>query len=151
MILTGQVRHRLQLLLPELGDGDALLLLVFGVGGHPLLVGVLHDLLEVLRLQRVEDVEEVLARRALAGGIRVGEVLHELRVLLEVRPERLHRELVVLWDVDLLDLGLLHQLLLADEDVLEEVLVDDVRVREVVLDCAGVRMRMQGYLRCLSR
>ena len=50
VVLTGQVRHRLQLFLPELGDGDALFLLVSGIGGHPLLVGMLHDLLEVLGL-----------------------------------------------------------------------------------------------------
>ena len=90
VVLTGQVRHRLQLFFPELGDGDALFLLVCGVGGHPLLVGVLHDLVEVLGLQRVEDVEEVLARRALADWISIREVLHEFRVLLEMRPERLH-------------------------------------------------------------
>ena len=76
VVLTGQVRHRLQLFFPELRDGDALFLLVCGIGGHPLLVGVLHDLLEVLGLQRVEDVEEVLARRALASWIRIRKVLH---------------------------------------------------------------------------
>ena len=142
VVLTGQIRHRLQLFLPELGDGDALFLLVCCIGGHPLLVGVLHDLLEVLGLQRVEDVEEVLARRALASWIRVWEVLHEVRVLLEMRPERLHGQLVIMWDIHLLDVDLLHQLLLAGEDVLEEVLVDDVRVREVVLDYTGISMKM---------
>ena len=79
---------------------------------------MLHDLVEVLRLQSVKDVEEVLARRTLAGWIGVGEILHELHILLEMRPERLHRQLVVMWDVHLLDLGLLHQQLLAHEDVL---------------------------------
>ena len=38
--LLGQVRHGLQLLLPELGDGDGLLLLVCAFSTHPLLVGV---------------------------------------------------------------------------------------------------------------
>ena len=81
----------------------------------------------------VEDVEEVLARRALACGIGVGEVAGELGVLLQLGPERLHRQLVVVGDGDVLDVGLLHQLLLPAEDVLEEVLADDALVREVVL------------------
>ena len=38
--LLGQVRHGLQLLLPELGDSDGLLLLVGAFSTHPLLVGV---------------------------------------------------------------------------------------------------------------
>ena len=103
---------------------------------------MLHDLLEVLGLQRVEDVEEVLARRALASWIRIRKVLHELWVLLEMRPERLYGQLVIMWAIHLLDVGLLHQLLLAGEDVLEEVLVDDVGVREVVLDYTGISMKM---------
>ena len=70
--LLGQVRHGLQLLLPELGDLDGLLLLVGGGGSHSLLVGVLEDALEVLRLKCVEDVEEVLARGPFACWIGVG-------------------------------------------------------------------------------
>ena len=53
-------------------------------------IGVLEDALEVFRLERVEDVEEVLARRALAGRIRVREVLRELGVPLDVGPQCLH-------------------------------------------------------------
>ena len=112
---------------------------------------MLHDLLEVLGLQRVEDVEEVLARRALASWIRIRKVLHELWVLLEMRPERLYGQLVIMWAIHLLDVDLLHQLLLAGEDVLEEVLVDDVGIWEVVLDYTGISMKMRRYLRCLSR
>ena len=103
---------------------------------------MLHDLLEVLGLQRVEDVEEVLARWALTCWIGVREVFHEIRVLLEMRPERLYGQLVIMWAIHLLDLRLLHQLLLAGEDVLEEVLVDDVGIREVVLDYTGISMKM---------
>ena len=138
--LTRQVGHRLQLLLPELGDLDRVPLVVGAVGRHPLLVGMLQYLLEVFGVDRVQDVEEVLPRRALAGWVLVGEVLDELVVLGELRPEVLDRELVVVRHGDSLDLGLLHQLLLAAEHVLEEVLVDDALVGQVVLDYIGVRL-----------
>ena len=138
--LTRQVGHRLQLLLPELGDLDGVPLVVGAVGRHPLLVGVLQDLLEVFGVDRVQDVEEVLPRRALAGWVLVGEVLDELVVLGELGPQVLDRELVVVRHGDPLHLGLLHQLLLAAEHVLEEVLVDDALVGQVVLDYIGVRL-----------
>ena len=105
------------------------------MGRHPLLIGMLHDLIEIIRLQRVKDIEEVLARRTLASWICIREVLHEICIFLEMRPQRLDRQFVVVWNIYLLDFGLLHQLLLANENVLEEVLVDDVGIREIVLDC----------------
>ena len=45
-----------------------------------------QDTLEVVRLQRVEDVEEVLAWWATAWRVRVREELHELCVLLDIGP-----------------------------------------------------------------
>ena len=61
MSLTRHVRHRCQLLRPVLGDLDHLLLLGLALGRHPLLGRVPHDLLQVVAVERVEDVEEVLA------------------------------------------------------------------------------------------
>ena len=94
--LTGQVRHRLQLLFPELGDGDALFLLVCGIGGHPLLVGVLHDLLEVLGLQCVEDVKEVLSRWSFACRIRVRQVMRQLGPVLKRKHKGFLRTLITI-------------------------------------------------------
>ena len=68
--------------------------------------------LKILRLDRVEEVEEVLARRPFTSRVAVREVLGELGVALYVRPQCLHRELIVVRDRDMLDIRLLHQLLL---------------------------------------
>ena len=130
--LLGQVRHGFELLLPELGDGDGLLLLVGAVGRHPLLRGMGQDALEILRLERVEDIEEVLARRAPPGRVLVREVAGELWVLAHVGPKGLHGQLVIMRNSDLLDVGLLHELLFAAQNVLEEVLVHDVLIRQIV-------------------
>ena len=118
---------------PELGDLDGLVLLVLPVGGHTLLVGVVEYLLQVVGLERVQDVVEVLARRASAFGIHSREELHELAVLLQVRPQRLHGELVVVKHRDVVHLLLLQQLLLANEHVFEEVLVHGCFIRYVLL------------------
>ena len=99
----------------------------------------------------VEDVEEVLPRRALVLRILGGEVLGEVGVLLEVGPEAADGELVVLRHLHLADLLLLEELLLAGEHVLEEVLVDDGLVGQVELNYNGVKDCGLGDLRCWSR
>ena len=121
-------------MLPEVGDADGLLLCVEAGAGHPLLVRMTHDLRQVLMMERVEDVEEVLARRTLVLRVRCREVLGELWVLLELRPEPPDGELVVVGDLDLVDVRLLHEHLLAGEDILQEVFVDTCFVWQVILD-----------------
>ena len=135
MVLTREVRHVLELLLPEVGDADGLRLLVHAGPGHPLDVGVVHDLAQVLGVDRVQHVEEVLPRRPLVLRVLGREVLHELGVLLELRPEAADRELVVVGHLDVVHGGLQQQRLLAREDLLEEVVGHQVLVREVVLLC----------------
>ena len=95
---------------------------------------MLQDLLEVFRLQRVEDVEEVLPWWPFAGRIRVRKVLRELGIFLKMRPQGLHGQLIIMWNCHPLDILLLHQHLLAGEDGLEEVLVDDVGFGQIILD-----------------
>ena len=121
-------------MLPEVGDADGLLLCVEAGSGHPLLVRMTHDLRQVLMMERVEDVEEVLARWTLVLGIRRREVLGKLWVLLELWPEAADGELVVVGDLDLVDVRLLHEHLLAGEDILQEVFVDTCFVWQVILD-----------------
>ena len=123
-VLTGEVRHSFQLLLPELCDLDGLGLGAVGAGAHALLVGVGHDLGEVLRVEGVEDVEKVVSRRPLALWVSGREVPHELCVLGELGPEIPHRELVVPGHLDGGHLGLPQQELLPGQHFLEEVLVD---------------------------
>ena len=112
---------------------------------------MIKHLLQVLGVDGVEDVEEVLPGRAFAGRVLVGEVLEEFVVVLKPRPEILDRQLVVVRDCDALHFFLLHQLLFANKHVLEEVLVEDVVVGHVVLDCREVRIENAEYLRCMSR
>ena len=49
-VLTGHVWHVLKLFLPELWDGDGLLLLVDSVGGHSLLISMSQDTLQIVWL-----------------------------------------------------------------------------------------------------
>ena len=98
-----------------------------------------QDALEILRLERVEDVEEVLARRAPPGRVLVREVAGELWVLAHVGPKGLHGQLVIVRNSDLVDVGLFHELLLARQDVFQEILVDDIGVWQVVLHWKAVR------------
>ena len=93
-----------------------------------------HDLAEVVRVQGVEDVEEVVPWWALTFWVLVGEVLHHGGVLGELGIQGLDGELFVLRHPDLLDLRLLEQVLLAREDLLEKVLVDHRLRREVELE-----------------
>jgi hypothetical protein len=70
---------------------------------------------------------------ALQLGVSVGKVLSELFVGLELRVQLAYTQLVVVRDFDLIDLGLLEQLLLAAKHVLEKVLVNGRFIRQVVL------------------
>ena len=121
-------------MLPEVGDADGLLLCVEAGAGHPLLVRMTHDLRQVLMMERVEDIEEVLARWTLVLRVRCREVLGKLWVLLKLWPEPPDGELVVVGDLDLVDVRLLHEHLLAGEDILQEVFVDTCFVWQVILD-----------------
>ena len=133
-VLTGQVWHRLQLLLPVLGDLDRLVLHGFAFRRHPLLVGVDHEVLEILRMNRVQDVEEIGAGWPFIGWKLVREVLHEQLVILEHGEECLDGELIIVWHLDVRDRSLLEQHLLAGQDVLEEVLGHGAFIGQIVLD-----------------
>ena len=86
-LLTGQIGHGFELLLPELGDLNGLLLHGFAATGHPLLIRMDHDFLEVLRIQGVQDVEEVLSGRSLVLRPFGREKRGESRVLFELGPD----------------------------------------------------------------
>ena len=112
---------------------DALLLHVLALGRHPLLVGMLEDLGEVVRIERVQHVEEILPRGALALRVLVREVRHEVCVLDEHGIQVLDAELIVSGDLYVVDLRLFEQLLLAAQDLLEKVLIDYCLIREIEL------------------
>ena len=85
--LTGQVWHGLQLLLPKLGNFDGLLLHGLAITGHPLLIRMRHHFLEILRVQGVEDVEEILTWWTLVLCPLGREKRNESWILLELRPD----------------------------------------------------------------
>ena len=86
------------------------------LGRHPLLVGVSHDLGQVLRLFGVEHIKEVLPCRPLVGSKRVWKVRSNVLVLGKLGPECLDGQLIVVRDFDRIDLCLVKQTLLLNKD-----------------------------------
>ena len=99
-------------------------------------MGVVQEPLEELWVDSVEYVEEVLSWRSLALRVLIGEVPDQEVVLGELRPQVLHRQLLVVRDLDVGDVTLLDQGLLLGQDLLEEVLVDQCLRRQVELEAA---------------
>ena len=122
MVLTRDERDLQQLFRPRFRQLDSLRLSILARCGVALPVGVLYQVLHVLRVAGVEDVEEIGPVGQPAPRQLVREVLHEVGSILQLRPEVLHRELVVEGHLDHADLLDLDELLLLREDLLEEVL-----------------------------
>ena len=109
-------------------------LVVWLVRSEPDLMGVLDELCQVLRVQRIQHREEVISRWALLAWVGIGEVAHHDLVLREERVDGLDGELVELGHVDELAVGDGQQLLLVAKDLLEEVFVDHLARRDQQLD-----------------
>ena len=124
-----------------MGHLDTLSLGDVAGGAHSFLVGVGHDLLQVALIHCVEHVKEVVPRRPLVLGVGIGEVLEELGMLGYVWPQSLDRQLLVVRHVDVRHLGLMEELLLLGEDLLQEVLGQGARLWQVVLDYREVRQK----------
>jgi len=116
-----------------------------------LLVGVVHHLLEEVRLDGVDHVEEVLSGWTFVLREDVGKVLRHIRIFCELRPEGPDGELIIMRHFNELYILLVEQLLLLGEYLLQKVFVDRLGRRQVVLNCKGMSLKMNGYLRCLSR
>ena len=57
--LTREIRYCLELFLSKLGDLDGLGLLAFSSGCHPLLVGMIEGLPQVVGHLRVQEIEDI--------------------------------------------------------------------------------------------
>ena len=77
----------------------------------------------ILRIESIENVEEVLSVRRMTFGILIRKVHHEDRIILEVGEELLDRELLILWYVDHLDICKFEELLLVCKNCSEKVFV----------------------------
>ena len=134
-VLTRDVGIRVEQLPPLIADGDGIVLPVWAIGGEALTLGVRDQLGHVVGVEGVHDVEEVLAGGIASLGQRVGEVLLELGVVLEVRLQVDHAQLVVLRHRDEPDVLERHQLLLVRQEEPQEVLRDHGLRRDVELHC----------------
>ena len=77
----------------------------------------------ILRVESIENVEEVLSVRRMTLGILIRKVHHEDRIILEVWEEFLDRELLILWYVDHLDIRQFEELFLVCKNCSEKVFV----------------------------
>ena len=68
---------------------------------------MVHHLVEKVWLHRVQHIEEILSRRTSSCREHIREELGDLGVVGELRPEGLHRELIVVRNFDEDDLILL--------------------------------------------
>ena len=133
--LTTKERHLVEAL-PPLGGHLNLVLIVLGLVrlvSH--LVGVLNKAPDIVRVDRVEDCEEVLPGWALLLGEGVWKILHEVRVLSEERKYVLHGQLIKLRNVNELAICDWKKLLFIINDLFEEVLVDTHATWDVQLHC----------------
>ena len=120
---TGRERHLLELVVPRVGDLDGLLLAHNALSAISLLAGVLQNLLQVLGVERVEDVEKVVVVGHPIAGVNVLEVEHKLLVLLQVAPQVFDGELLEVGDVDIVDVLLLEEPLVVVENLLQEIFI----------------------------
>ena len=127
---------------------DGLVLHLFPIRCASLQVRVVDDLAEVVRHLRVQDVEKIFTGWSLAFGINGWEVPQDISIFLHVGPKILDGEFIVMRHRDELHLRLVEQILFAGQHRLQEVFVDDVLWRQIVLYCRGVRQEANQYLRC---
>lgn len=97
-------------------------------------MGVVEKLLQEFWVQSVQYIEKVLSGRTFANWILIGEVPDQEIVPCELRPQRLHGELLVMWHFNVRDVTLFDQRLLICQDLLEEVLVDQRLGRQIELE-----------------
>ena len=110
-----------------------------------------HDFCMILRVDRVDDREEVATCRIPTVRVLVGEVDVDEWVALDLGPHVAHSELVKTRDIDSADLVLLQQPLSPREHGLQEILVD-LRLRgQKILDYRDKVTTMMGDLRWLFK
>ena len=88
---------------------------------------------EVVRVNRVDNVEEELSIRAIGRGLLLGEELAQIRDGHDILNQRLDAQLVIVRNLNRPDLVPGDELLLSCEHLLEKVLVDFLHRGHVVL------------------
>ncbi len=100
--------HRLEPLQPLGGRQDGLLLPLLPGDVVPVLVGVVQELLDHVRVDALGDVEQAVAVALLALAVLVWEELGHIGEAHELAVQGFDGDLVVLLDGDHLDRGELH-------------------------------------------
>ena len=131
--LTGDERHRSQLLPPLVRDLDRLDGLRLRFRRVALRLGVLDELLDVVGVDCVYNIPEVLSVGHSPLWQLAGKEPHDFPIFLHHRPKRGHSQLVVERHVHAVDFIKRHELLLFFEDFFEEVFVHHVLRRQVQL------------------
>ena len=137
-----------QLLVPVLGDLDAVHLGIGGADVVALGVCFTNQRLAVRRNHGVQDVEEVDAVHILAFSRDGWKVAHDFRDLPHLRHDVFHRELVIPGHVDPVYFGDGKQVLLLVENLLEKVLGEEIARRYVQLDWSQCRVREKATYAC---
>ena len=87
--LLTRIRHALQFCSPFIGHLNRLLLHSLTLCRMSLFSCVVHNLLKILRVDRVEDIEEVLSARSFVISVLILEEDVELGVVLHINPQPL--------------------------------------------------------------
>ena len=82
-----------------------------------------HHLLQEVLLHRIDDVKEILSRRTLTLRKYIGKVLRHICIALELRPEGLDGQFIILRHLNIDNILFTEQLLLVTEHLLEEIFV----------------------------
>ena len=139
MILTALELGVIEKLLPLGGQLNHFLLLFVFSNRVPHIEGVLHDLVQHIGKDRVEDVEEVGAVNLASLAVSIWKVRFKLGIILVMKVQLANVQLFIERDRYLFDLSDLEEAFLILEDGLEEVLVQ-VRVRrQIHLDWLQVK------------
>ena len=111
-----------------------------------------HDLSQVVWIYRVQDVEEVVSGGAFQIWIFILEVDVECRIILHLRPQLVHRQLIPMWNMDEVNLLLRQQSFLLREDISEEDFVHLILRRNMEIDYREISKGMMGtYDACPGR
>ena len=96
--------------------------------------------LEVLLIERIDDIEEELALNVRSALLwQIGQVLHDDLVAANLRQDLLHRQFVTEWNINILDLTDQEIPLNPPQDVLEEIHRAVPEAGKEELACASVR------------
>lgn len=137
-VLTAHEGDLVQLIPPLLGNYHPLLGHFLALNGVPLLIRVWNKLRDVWRVQRVQDIEEILPVGHPPLRQLVREEIHELALYSHLWPEGLHWKLVIQRDVNPPDFRHLHQFFVARQNRFQKILVHGRFLRQIQLTAKDV-------------